>query len=56
MTQATGLGRRTTFQSDRDTELALAREVDRREKLAEYEERKRLSAPDSEHSVALDIK
>jgi len=55
-TQETGLRRRTTFQSDRDSELALAREVDRREKLAEREERKRLSAPDSEYSAALDIK
>ena len=55
-THETGKRPRTTFQSDRDKELACARETYRQEKLAERDERRKQSAANPEHSMALNIK
>lgn len=55
-TKKAGIGRQTTFQSHRDSDLAVARETYRREKLAEREKRKIQSTSDLERSKALDIK
>ncbi len=51
-----GFSRHTTFQSHRDSDLAMTRETYRREKLAEREKRKTQSTCDLERSKALDIK
>lgn len=55
-THETGKRPRTTFQSDRDKELTRAREIYRQEKLVERDERRKQSASNPEHSMALNIK
>lgn len=55
-THETGKRTRTTFQSDRDKELACARETYRQEKLAKRDERRKQSASNPEHLMALNIK
>lgn len=55
-THETGKRPRTTFQSDRDKELACARETYRQEKLAERDERRKQSASNPAHSMVLNIK
>lgn len=47
---------RTTYQSDRDRELAHARETYRQQTLAKSEKRWKQSALNSDHSTALSIK
>ena len=47
---------RTTFQSDRDKELARARETYRQGKLAEREKRRQQITSNPDYSMALDIK
>jgi len=47
---------RTIFQSDRDKELACERETYRRERLAERDERRKQSASNPDHPMAVNIK
>ena len=47
---------RTTFQSDRDKELARAREIYCQKKLVEHDKRREQSASNPGHSTALNIK